>query len=98
MAKHNHHEHNDHLCETHLGLCKRCDVVYCVQCGKEWGNCKLSHYPYTYIYPTPSVYPYTCGICNCTPCMCGTAITWASSVVADDHSNTVASTCDHSYA
>ena len=46
----NHHEHNNHLCETHLGLCKRCDVVFCNECGKEWGaNSTYTPYPTTTI-------------------------------------------------
>ncbi len=52
---HEHQEHNNHICETHLGLCKSCDVVYCVECGKEWSaECKLAHANWTYISPDTS--------------------------------------------
>ncbi len=62
---HEHQEHNNHLCETHLGLCRSCDVVFCVECGKEWGVvCKLRHASdwYTYTIPantTATDIPYT---------------------------------------
>ncbi|KKM95981.1 hypothetical protein LCGC14_1182790 [marine sediment metagenome] len=75
QSVHEHQEHDNHLCETHLGLCKRCDVVYCVECGKEWGaECTLAHSPW-YVYPTITTggtatdYPganitYTCAHAN----------------------------------
>ena len=55
QSVHEHQEHNNHLCETHLGLCKRCDVVYCVECGKEWSaECKLRHASDWCTYPIPA--------------------------------------------
>ena len=50
MTKHNHtkHEHCEH---AEVAYCGHCEVVYCKGCQREWGDCKLTHWPYTYIYP-----------------------------------------------
>lgn len=39
------HKH-DHCEHTNLKHCPKCDVVYCVDCGKEWTN--WSNYTFTY--------------------------------------------------
>ena len=70
-------KHHTHCKHAEVAYCGDCQVVYCKSCKREWSDCKLSHGGYVYSSP-PSVYPYTCGICDCTPCMCGANITWAT--------------------
>lgn len=59
------HEHHDHCEHGNVKFCSRCDVVYCLDCKKEWGKCNLNHYSYTtwtYPYGTtsiPAYEPYT---------------------------------------
>lgn len=47
------HDHHDHCrCEESLGLCKRCNVVFCAKCSKEWGaECTRAHQDYWWVYP-----------------------------------------------
>jgi len=45
------HEHDE--CEHELRYCKKCDVVYCIKCKREWYG--HQSYVYPYVYPT---YPY----------------------------------------
>ena len=45
----NQHEHLE--CEHEVKYCKKCDVAYCVKCGREWTGSK-EYYPYYWpIYP-----------------------------------------------
>ena len=49
------HEHNE--CEhKNLKYCKKCDVVYCEDCKREWGN---TTWTYTSSYPIPCDITYT---------------------------------------
>lgn len=48
--------HDHHTCKETCGhenvkFCPVCDVAYCMGCKREWGHCKLAHYPYVYTYP-----------------------------------------------
>lgn len=45
MRKHDHHNHCSH---NNLAYCPICDVVYCRDCGKEWGK---RFYGYRWVYP-----------------------------------------------
>jgi len=42
----NHHEH--HGCEHSVAFCKRCDVVYCRLCNREWGGARYWYTTYPY--------------------------------------------------
>ena len=47
----NHHDHHD--CDHEVKYCKKCDVAYCVKCGKEWIVQSIWYYPpYTYTWGT----------------------------------------------
>ena len=37
--KHNHHSHIAACRHGSVKYCPACDVAYCVDCQKEWGNC-----------------------------------------------------------
>lgn len=44
------HEHNE--CEHELKYCKKCDVVYCEKCGREWNTFRYNiTSPFTVTYP-----------------------------------------------
>jgi hypothetical protein len=47
MSKHEHKE-----CDHKLCYCDKCDVVYCLNCNKEWGGHK--HWSYWW-YPSTTV-------------------------------------------
>jgi len=67
------HEHPTECEHINLGFCKKCSIVYCKDCGKEWyDKCTLNHtpfYPWTVTSPiapctttTPDYYgQYTTG-------------------------------------
>ena len=63
----NMHDHCE--CEHELKYCKKCDVVYCQKCGREWGKWK----PWDPNYTT-TVYRYTITYPNGLP-----EDTWVSS-------------------
>jgi hypothetical protein len=46
------HEHPSE-CEHQVQYCKKCDVTYCVKCGKEWKVPTYWYYPpWTYTWGT----------------------------------------------
>jgi len=47
-----HHEH--HGCEHSVAYCKRCDVVYCRLCNREWGGASYWYTTYPY-YPRATI-------------------------------------------
>ncbi len=50
MHTHGYHNH----CKHDLSYCDKCDVVYCEECGREWGTKK---YSYTYTFD-PYIWTY----------------------------------------
>lgn len=75
------HEHNE--CEHDLKHCRKCDVIYCVKCKREWGG--HNHYYYWPYYDWPYYYPYT------TP-----TITWGTTTYTADETATATYTaCSH---
>ena len=46
-------QHTHESCEHELKYCKKCAVVYCDKCKKEWNDHIPSYYPY---YPTAAAY------------------------------------------
>ncbi len=49
-----HHEH--HGCEHSVAYCKRCDVVYCKLCNREWGGTSYWYIPRYYPTTTTPFY------------------------------------------
>lgn len=47
------HEHNE--CEHELKYCKKCDVVYCTKCKREW-NDHVPNYKYSWYVSTTMPY------------------------------------------
>ena len=39
-------DHNHHSCNHNLILCRRCDVVYCRSCSREWGRQVFTYLTY----------------------------------------------------
>ncbi len=58
MAKKHGHEEKHAHCEHCLHACSHCEIAYCCDCSKEWGN---YHYPY-YLRQYPTIItPYWTG-------------------------------------
>ena len=69
------HNHNHYHCCEHKNLkyCEKCDVVYCVDCGKEWGR-KWSYTTWSNPWDTgtvTNVHPWMdASTCNHNPNVC----------------------------
>ncbi len=46
MTKKHGHEKGHAHCEHCLHACSHCNIAYCCDCNKEWGQCRLTHYQY----------------------------------------------------
>lgn len=63
----NNHSHNkhDHCEHKEVKFCNRCNVIHCLECKREWSDCKLDHHYnwppfYTINDPLPRItYGYT---------------------------------------
>lgn len=66
MNKHDHEPKHQCCCEhERVKFCKKCQVVHCLDCGREWKYepCTLNHYPNwwystgTYVQPARDLSP-----------------------------------------
>ncbi len=78
-----HNHQHDHCLHEHLKYCDQCDVVYCVNCGQEWG-----HYRW-YPIVTHTIYPDNSPIWTVNP------ITTGTTTVKDTSTGTQANICSH---
>ena len=67
MHKNGYHSHTHNHCKHDLlQYCEHCDVVYCVNCGREWGQKTTVTYEYKYepyIWTNRGI-PYTVSYSN----------------------------------
>lgn len=56
----NHNHTEPQICQHELKYCKKCDVVYCEKCQKEWS---INFFTYTSPIQLP-LQPYPCITCD----------------------------------